>query len=393
MADEGWIDGLLRPAGEALLAEIGAAPPSPGDELRLITRLRERHPPELVRAALNQAKLRARARAKFPNADRMYFTAPGLEQASTEAMARHHAARFAGAERMVDLCSGIGGDLVALAEGRTVVAVDRDPVHIRLASLNAAAHGVGGSVRCVCADVRDVRLTGIDAVFVDPARRTADRRLPSGTSEPPLEWCFALAEGGRAVGIKASPALPLERVPDGWELEFVSEGGELKEAVLWSPRLRGAGRRATLLPGGDTLVAREGAEVPVRLPGRYLLDPDPAVTRAGAVEELARALGAWKVDPQIAFLSADRALLTPFGRTLAVEASAPWNLKSLRRVLRDADVGVVDIRKRGSGVDVDEIHRRLRLAGSRSATVVLTRVSGRPWMLVCTDPPPAGINR
>jgi hypothetical protein len=56
-------------------------------------------------------------------------------------------------------------------------------------------------------------------------------------------------------------------------------------------------------------------------------------------------------------------------------------------VLREAGIGVVDIRKRGSAVDVDEIQRKLKLTGARSATVVLTRVSDRPWMLVCTDPP------
>src|SRR4029453_15139138 len=45
---------------------------------------------------------------------------------------------------------------------------------------------------------------------------------------------------------------------------------------------------------------------PVRCaqPGAFLLDPSPAVTRAGLVEELARDLGAWKLDPRIAFLLA-----------------------------------------------------------------------------------------
>lgn len=388
MDDTGWIDALLAPRGRALMAELAAEPPAAGDEIRVITRLRERYPPELVAAAVGQAKLRVRARAKFPNADRMYFTAPGLEQASTERMARNHARRYREFDRIADLCTGIGGDLIALADGRRVLAADLDPVHLRLARLNAAANGVGGGAGFVRADVRDLPLDRIPAAFVDPARRAGGRRFRTGSSEPSLEWCFEVAGRGTALGVKAAPGLPPELAPPGWEVEFVSEGGELKESVLWSSSLATASRRATLLPEGHTLLPAEGPEVPVGIPGGYLVDPDPAVTRAGVVEELARSLDAWKIDARIAFLSSDRDVRTPFGRTLRVEASLPWNLKRLRKELRDADVGVVDIRKRGSAVDVEEVRRRLRLKGSRSATVVLTRVSDRPWMLVCTDPPP-----
>jgi hypothetical protein len=387
MDETGWIDDLLGPAGRELMAELGSEPLSAKDEIREITRLRGKHPPELVRAAVSQAKLRVRARAKFSRADRMYFTAAGLEQASTERMARNHAARFREYDRVADLCTGIGGDLIGLADGRSVRAVDLDPVHLRLAEINAGVNGVGDGVEYVRGDVREVSLEGIPAAFVDPARRADGRRFKTGSSEPSLEWCFALAARGVALGVKAAPGLPLELVPPGWEVEFVSEGGELKESVLWSPALASAPRRATLLPGGHVLVPEEGPEVPVAPPGRYLVDPDPAVTRAGVVEELARSLGCWKIDDQIAFLSSDHEVRTPFGRTLVVEASLPWNLKHLRQALRDAGIGTVDIRKRGSAVDVDEVQRKLKLTGGRAATVVLTRASDRPWMLVCTDPP------
>ena len=109
------------------------------------------------------------------------------------------------------------------------------------------------------------------------------------------------------------------------------------------------------------------------------------MTRAGLVEELARDLGAWKLDPWIAFLSADRPMATPFGRLLRVDASLPWTLKGLRRALRDRDAGTVEVRKRGSAVDVAELTTRLRLRGPGHAVVVLTRVADRPWALVCTE--------
>ena len=144
--------------------------------------------------------------------------------------------------------------------------------------------------------------------------------------------------------------------------------------------------RATILPAGDTLVAHPGNPVPIGEPGEYLLDPNPAVTRAGLVEDLARTLGAWKFDPKIAFLAIDKGIETPFARTLRVIDSAPWNEKRFAARLRGLGVGAADIRRRGLAGDVDQIRRRLKLTGPHRATVVLTRVAGKPWGLICADP-------
>lgn len=124
------------------------------------------------------------------------------------------------------------------------------------------------------------------------------------------------------------------------------------------------------------------------MPGEFLLDPNPAVTRAGLVEELARSLSAWKIDDRIAFLSAGVAVRTPFGRTLRVIDSAPWNQKHLPAKLRSLDIGAVDIRRRGLAGDVEQLHRRLKLTGSRRATLVMTRVQDRPWGLICLEVEP-----
>ena len=105
--------------------------------------------------------------------------------------------------------------------------------------------------------------------------------------------------------------------------------------------------------------------------------------------ELAAALDAWQIDPQIAFLSADHPLRSPFGRALRVEASLPFSVKTLAATLRALDVGPVDLRRRGLAGDVDDLRRRLRTTGSRRAVVMLTRVVNMPWTLVCFDLDPA----
>jgi hypothetical protein len=378
------LDRLLSPEGRALLDELPDGALDPGEALRLGARLRRRYPAALVAAAVAQHELRARAAGKFAAAGRMWFTREGLEQASAEPLARHRANRYAAFAWVADLCCGIGGDLCALAPGRDALAVDLDPTHLRMARENARLHGAH-QIAAACADVRHLRLPASMAVFIDPARRAGGRRLPAGVSRPPLDWCLRLAGRVAAVGIKAAPGLPLELVPPGWEVELLADRRELKEAVLWSPELATTTRRATVFPGPATLTARPGPPLGCAPPGGWLLDPNPAVTRAGLVEELGRDLGAWKLDPRIAFLSADRPVASPFGRLLRVDASLPWNLKRLRGVLRERGVGTVEVRKRGSAVDTDDLTARLRPRGDARAVVVLTRVADRPWALVCTE--------
>lgn len=306
----------------------------------------------------------------------MLLTAAGLEQASSTAVAARRAARIAvSASVVVDLCCGIGSDLRELvAAGMHAVGVDRDETPAW-----CARHNSGAPV--AVADVRDVRLDGpVEAVYVDPARRSGDRR---GGSEPPLPWCFSLPVA--QVAVKAAPGLDVSLVAPGWEIEFVAEGRDLKEACLWSPAWATATRRATVLPAGVSLVVDPSTPpAQVRAPGRYVVDPSPAVTRAGAVADLAVLLGgAWQIDKRIAFLCVDEPTATPYGRVLEVAASLPFGLKPLAAELRRLDVGAVDFRRRGLAGDVEDLRRRLKLAGTRQAVVLLTRVDEKPWTLVC----------
>jgi hypothetical protein len=400
---------LLTPQGQELLSRLADEGTGQDDtSLALAVRLRRDYPAGLVAAAMAQRDLRRAAGAKFSRASEMLFTRAGYEQSSSETIARYRAARLKDASRVADLCCGIGGDLIALAAVSEVLAVDRDEAHARLALYNAAVYGRAEHVTAVVADVRDVRLAGLDAVFIDPARRSGPgtasagtaRRFRAGAAEPPLDWCAALTSQVAAVCVKAAPGLPEELIPPGWEAEFIAEARDLKEAVLWSPALATAPpagppgssrgpRRATVLAAQRSyrLTAREGDPVPLKEPGEYLLDPNPAVTRAGLVEDLARTLGddTAKIDPRIAFLTLDRNVTTPFARTLRVLSSAPWNEKHFAKRLRDLDIGAVDIRRRGLAGDVDQIRRRLKLAGHNRATVVITRVNDKPWGLICAD--------
>ncbi len=401
----------LRTAeGRALLAAAVRGLDAGDDVLPLATALRaDGSDPALVAVALTQARLRIRARAKFGvDADRMYWTAAGLEQATRASVAAHRAERYArvAPHLLADLCCGVGGDLVAFARaGLEVLGVDHDPATVAVARANVDELDLAARVDVRQDDVTTTDLTGCDAAFIDPSRRTASGRRrfdPEGYS-PPLSYSLALAGRIPATGLKVAPGIPHELVPAAAEVEWVSVGGHVKEAALWfGPLTDAAGRRrATLLPadGTGTTGTTGGSAVtllddptlgapPVAAAGRYLHEPDGAGIRAGLVAEVADLLDGWLLDPTIAYVSTDSEARSPYTRRYAVEEVVPFQLKRLRALLHARGVGDVVVKKRGTAVEPEELRRRLRLSGDGpTRTLVLTRVSGAPLVLVC-DPAP-----
>jgi SAM-dependent methyltransferase len=392
---------LRTEVGERVLADVRAR--GGADERTLLgtlTALRAAHDPALVSAALTQVRLRERARAKFgADAARMFFTPDGVEQATRAVVAAHHAGRFAraGADRVLDLCCGIGGDLVGLARaGLAAHGVDRDALTCAVARANAEALGLADRATVERADVLTYDLTGWPAAFCDPARRDGRRRVfdPRAYS-PPFAYLTDLAAAVPLAAAKVAPGIPHDLVPAGVEAEWVSVAGEVKEAGLWFGPLATAPRRATLLPAGVTVTDSGLGPPPVGPPGEWLYEPAGAVIRAGLVGEVVAALpGGRLLDPTIAYVTADAAHPTPLATAYRVSDVLPFSLKRLRELLRSRGVGSVTVKKRGSAIDPDQLRRELRLPGGPGtghAVVVLTRVAGAPTALVCETRSQSGV--
>lgn len=387
--DEQTFTALLAPEGQRLLAEAMRADLADAARLRELTRLRRVASPALATAALETAVLRQRAAAKFSRAAAMYFTREALEQASGELPARHRARRFAGCERVLDLGCGVGGDTLALAAVGRTVGVERDPLRLLMARENARAYDLSDVTDWLRADIREGGPARADVAFVDPARRAADsRRVFDGRAyQPPLGEILGWRRRFSTLAVKVAPGISDAEAGQADEAEFVAVGLELKEAVLWCGAAATQGRRATLLPGGATLFAEQDPAAPLAPAGAFLYEPNAAVIRAHLIGTLAGQLGAWQIDPSIAYLSGDSLVQTPFARAWRIEAVLPFSVDGVRRHLRALGVGVVTVKKRGSPLEPEAFAKLLRLKGPEQRTVALTRQLGRPVALICAATP------
>jgi len=366
-----------------------------GSELARLEQLRARFSPARAAAVLKTLQLRRKAAHRFEKADEMLFTNDGLQQASSSLVAGYRARRFAGLGTIADLCCGIGGDTIELAKVcPKVIAVDADPETIRIAGHNIAVHGLAHKVTFRVADVSagdfpEQILREADAVFIDPSRRATGRRVIALEDySPPRDVVLSIVRAAGRAAVKCAPALDYERLQrqlsDPHEtlaqpaVEVISLDGECKEVVLWFGEIGPeAAVSAVVLPQEARLEQSAVPPAAVKPPGKFIIEPDPAVIRAHLIDELADRFGLWKIDDSIAYLSGDCERHAPLFDSRPVLEWLPFNLKKLNIALRRRNVGRVDIKARGFPLAPAELKKKLKLGGRAHATLFCTRHAGR----------------
>ncbi|MCU1599203.1 MAG: SAM-dependent methyltransferase [Glaciihabitans sp.] len=357
---------------------------STDDVVKSVATLRKAgHSPALVAAVLSQSKLRARAQAKFgPFADRMLFTEAGLEQATRLQVAAHHAGRFqaAGVAWVADLGCGIGADALAIAAlDIEVTGVERDQVTAALASFNLAPWS---NARIEQADVTEYDLSGVDGIYLDPARRNASRRLSNPADwSPSLDFAFGLAKRF-PTGIKLGPGIDRDLIPAEAEAQWISVGREVVEVGLWfgSVARPGIGRAALLIgeKGAVELTAvGDSEDAEIGSLGEFIYEPDGAVIRARLIGDLVRNVNGRMLHPSIAYFSTDERTSTPFATRFRVLETFPFDERLLKKELASRRIGTLEIKKRGMDVDPARLRTKLSLKGDAAATLILTRVGDK----------------
>ena len=359
-----------------------------GTELQMQRHLRGFYPEEIVRAAFLLEELRERAKEKFSKAKEMWFDRQGLEQATSESVARHKAKRFSG--KVWDLCCGIGGDAIALAERCEVLAVDLNPALCLRTEWNAEVYGVKSHLTTRCADVEQIFQSSDELpkqVHIDPDRRASGRgrslRIEDG--RPGLPFLQTLMDTVPGGAIKLSPAANfLGKFPDA-EIELISLNGECKEATIWFGELAEPGTwRATALPANETLAGHPlDALCDIGPLQKFLYDPDPSVVRSGLVNLLAEQHSLTRLDDAEEYLTSEVFCDSPFVRGFEVLEELPNNDRAIRDYFRKSDAGEVEIKCRHVPIQAETVRRKLPLGGTQKLVLVYARIQGKTRAVVC----------
>lgn len=381
---------------DAATAFLRRAAEFAGPTTRLVTPLRKELSAERVHLVLEQVELRRRAAAKFQHAGEWFFTRKALEQATDDQVAAYKARRFqiARGETVLDLCCGIGGDLVALGAGegtgaRQAIGIDRDPIVVHLARENFR-RTPGCRAQAMLQDAQEIAVDGCRAWHVDPDRRAAGERTTRFEALQPGEALLtAWQRQNPSGGIKLAPAT---EVPEAWseigEREWIGSRGECRQQMLWLGDLASTpGRRSATVvdaPGGPRTIEESPAAslALTQTIGRYLYEPHAAVLAARLSASLAAMHALEGLTPDGGYLTGDQQVHDGLLAAFAVEEVVPFDLRRLKGMLRERGIGRLEIKKRRVADDPEQVRKRLELRGNQQATLLLLPIERRTMAVV-----------
>jgi hypothetical protein len=306
--------------------------------------------------------------------------------------------QYAPAGVVLDLGCGIGGDTLALAERREVIAYEIDPLRLRLAEANVKAMGLAARVTFRQADwtveMAAGRLPQAAAAFADPARRIGEQRVYRlDQIQPPIAALLQLRAFVPSLGVKIMPGVDKREIPPGCGVEFVSHEGVCKEAILWfgPPAIHPIWASVDTPRGWQKLTETSPPPIGALAAGMTLHEPDPAIIRAGTFAPLCQALGAHLFDGQIAYLVGEREASHELVQSFRILEIHPFHLKTLQARLQALAIGRVELKKRGAPFAPESLRGRLKLPPSeRAGVVIFTRQGDAHLMLLAERLPKIG---
>lgn len=357
------------------------------NELHIQNALRKLYPKELVTAALTLDKLRKRAISKFSKGAEMWFSRQGFEQSTSEIVALHKAKRFDG--EVLDLCSGIGGDAIALSSANQVTSIDCNPVTLLRAEWNTEIYGNSSRWQGEAASIQSIGEERFlnRLLHIDPDQRTGSkgRSLRVEDLSPGIEFLQAIPNRCLGGAIKLSPASNFGGKFLNAEIELISVGGECKEATVWFGSLAGEHEwRATVLPAGETIsgdpLSSFAEVVPIQ---SYIYDPDPAVVRSGLLDVVAEKLNLNRLDDAEEYLTSDELVQSPFVSAFRVIDILAGSEKPVRKYFKERNFGQVEIKCRHVPVQADSYRKKLSLKGSDAISLIIARNQGKTKSVIC----------
>lgn len=350
----------------------------------------------LISAVVWLLSLREKAKDKFREADKMFFTSLGLEQATDDVIASHIAKRFKADWQVADLGCGLGGNLLQFAKRcKKVIAVDVNEDNLFAAKLNVEEFGFGEKVEFVNKNIDDfIPLISpkTKAIFLDPARdRAGNTKTRSILNSSPkiLEILPKLFQITKNIAIKISPAFDwqeLELLPEMPEVEVISENNTCKVVMLWFGEFKRGGNKASCFRKDKNYTFTNyqekdaiflDSDVQIAMASKvleYICEPDKAISRSGLLEAYAGKYNLKRIAIGNSYLTGSNKEMEA-ARVFAVKQIFQLSLKNLKQELKKLKIDRAEILAKNYIIKPEEIYKHLKLAEGGEYTLIFAMVN------------------
>lgn len=376
-------------------------------KLRLKTRGAEPWIEDAIAQIENERRSQKKFAADGPLAEAMPRLMPvgiSIEQATSARVAMLHRSiaekLLPENPRILDMTCGLGVDASVLATipGAHVTAIELDGKIAGVARTNYATRPEMSIIEGDSTEFLRECKQHFDLIFIDPARRdSVGNRVYNIRDCAPnvIDLMPLLLAKSDHLMIKLSPMLDVTQtirdLPGLTDLYIIDDGGECRELLAV------VGKEDVAEPmihsiSGDiefSFTKREESEAEGRyeLPraGQYLLEPSPALMKAGAFRLTGRRFGIAELHPNTHLFISDTTLNDFPGRSYLITEVLPFsssNIKRLKKERLEADVAV-----RNFPFTAEQLRGRLGVRKSGPIRIVgVTAADGNPYMILSRKP-------
>ena len=304
------------------------------------------------------AKCRIRGKRKFGKlAEKLFFDEDGLRYSTPPEVAMYRAKRLR-YETIADVSCGVGIQAIYFAmESERVIAVEKDPVRLKLAQFNAEAFGLD-NIEFINGDAtsKDVaESVKADVVFSDPSRKPEEPVRYLDTLNPsPIQIYEMYSRITNRIAFELPPQMSKENIVLDGEKEYISLNFRLNRLALYMGDLKSCDTSAVSIPSEEKVTDRD-KRVEIKKETRpllYLYEVDPALHKAELLKNL---MGKLEFDGHALMVSRRRTLLTSdevyesaFLRRYNILATCKFDVQSIKSTLKKLDVSKVTLR-----IDID----------------------------------------
>jgi len=313
----------------------------------------------------------------YNNPDILFPATVSMEQCSSEATARYKASLVHG-DSFADLTGGFGVDIIALAKYfQQGFYIEPSTELLEVFEHNIHAMGIRNiQIRQGTMEEILPTLPEVDLLYLDPSRRDGHGQrvvaLTDCTPNVPEFKDTLLGKARQGVLVKLSPMLDfkaaLQQLPETREIHVLAVHGECKEILflLSHDKVENIEYHAVNIQGENVqdfqFSSQEEADAMPELAdgvGKYLLEPNAAVMKAGAFKCVATRYGLRKLHAHSHLYTCDEPVADFPGRVFTVENVVPFNKKEVKRHL--ADIGKANVAVRNFPLTAEELRKQLKL--------------------------------
>lgn len=355
-----------------------------------------------IESILNSVHIAVKGKLKFPRANFMKFSMDSLAQASSKEVSEYRTwkmrEKLGIIKKSLDIGAGIGGDTIAMAMRWKVISVEKDSNTIDMLKHNISVYNLQQRVDFVCGDILKLledksfidMIGNVDCIFFDPSRRLGSHRTVKVEEyEPPLSLVEKLQEICPNICVKISPGVEFSYLKYDCDIEVLSLKGEVKEVILWFGKFKNHKDKksilATKLPEKITITQIQPKPfIELDLPKKYIYEPDPAFIKAHLIEEIAQQYTLKKLNPNIAYLTSDRNIVTPVLKKYQVITYLDVNYENISKKLSEINIGKIDYKSRGIDIDLKNIHKQIKGKGKNKGLIIFTKVRAKNTAIICS---------